>query len=125
MKSMRVLLVDDEEELVLTLAERLNSRGIDARAATSGTDALASLRENRFDILVVDLKMPGVSGSEIIKIVEREFPQVRILLVTGHGGSELEEPTEQRSEVLLKPFKIEDLIAKMREMLNLPEGCVM
>jgi DNA-binding NtrC family response regulator len=117
MESGKVLLIDDEEELVATLVERLQWRGIQAEAVTSGRDALQRIRDGSFDVVVADLKMPGLGGLEVMKIIRREYPQVKVLLITGHGssGGEREEIPEGIGEVLLKPFKIDALIEKIRQ----------
>ena len=109
MEALKVLLVDDEEEFITTLVERLEFRGIAARGFTSGREALACLREERFDVVVADLKMPGIDGFEIKRTVEREFPATKVLLVTGHGGRESGEE-DGDLDVLMKPFGIDALL---------------
>lgn len=113
----KVLLVDDEEELVTTLVERLHWRGLQATGVTSGPAALAKLREEQYDVVVIDLKMPGMDGLELRDLILREFPDIRVLLATGHGresaGSE-PAPSEAQ-EVLLKPFSIDVLIDRLNQ----------
>ena len=115
MSSIRVLLVDDEEELVTTLQERLSLRGIVAKAVTSGHEALELMAAQSFDVVVADLKMPGLGGLEVIDTIARVYPGVRVLLVTGHGAdlSELDTVTERGCEVLLKPFDIDTLLKRI------------
>lgn len=115
MKLLRVLLVDDEEELIETIVERLEFRGIDARWVSSGKEALACLKDSPYDVVVIDLKMPGIDGLELKSLVEKAFPGTQILLVTGHGGSEAGEDPD----VLMKPFSIETLVERI---LDLTEG---
>jgi DNA-binding NtrC family response regulator len=117
MSVIRVLLVDDEEELVATIQERLEMRGIEAEAETSGHKALERIRESRFDIVVVDLKMPGLDGTEIIDRMLGHQPDVQVILITGHGSGhgELQELADRGYRVLLKPFPIDRLIAMIRE----------
>ena len=93
MSEIRVLLVDDEEELVATLQERLEIRGMSAEAATSGGRALEMVRERSFDVAVVDLKMPGLDGRKIVEAIRARSPATRVVLITGHGSGEGE--TEQ------------------------------
>jgi CheY-like chemotaxis protein len=119
MPDLKVLIVDDEEELVTTMVERLEFRGWQAAAATSGDEALAVLRRERFDVAVVDLKMPGMDGLSLRDTIAREYPDVLVLLATGHGRDEASEAAlpDGGKEVLLKPFSIEtliDLIARKR-----------
>ena len=74
MESIKVLLIDDEEEFISTLLERLEFRGIAAKAFTTGAEALDHLKREHFDAVVADLKMPGIDGMEIKRTVEREYP---------------------------------------------------
>lgn len=120
MSAFRVLLVDDEEELVATIQERLEIRGIVAEAVTTGHDALERIQQTTFDVVVVDLKMPGLDGTEIIDVIRARRPEIRVLLITGHGSGhgELEELVDRGYRVLLKPFKIEQLIEMIREVAS-------
>ena len=120
MEQMHVLLVDDEAELVFTLAERLVLRGIDAAAVTDGNDALKTLEMKPFDIVVVDVKMPGLSGIDLMRQIKDRHPDIQIILLTGRGS--LEESDEGLQEgacdYLVKPINVEMLIEKMRKALN-------
>jgi DNA-binding response OmpR family regulator len=118
---MKVLLVDDEEELVTTLAERLNLRGLEAQWATSAEEALSRLQTQAFDIAVLDVKMPKVDGLLLKKQMQERCPAMKFIFVTGHGSSQDFE--SGASEVgadyyLVKPLKIDDLIAKIKEAIE-------
>ena len=121
MTDIKVLLVDDEGELVETLAERLMIRGIDAHWATSAELALVKADKESFDLAILDVKMPGISGITLKKMMEDKNPQMRFIFMTGHGseadfhaGSQ-----EAGSEYyLVKPVNIEDLIKKMNEVMS-------
>ncbi|HEB85187.1 MAG TPA: response regulator, partial [Bacteroidetes bacterium] len=88
MKQYRVLLIDDEEELVSTLVERLELRGIEAEAVTRGQAALDLLEKKRFDVVVADLKMPGMSGLEVMRTIRETYPDTKVLMITGHGAED-------------------------------------
>lgn len=121
MKECKILLIDDEEELVTTLVERLSIRGIDSEAVMNGHDALERMCESKFNVVVADLKMPGLSGEEVIEVINSKFPDVKIILITGHGHTDTEEREEimnRVSEVLMKPFDINDLIQAIQRVLN-------
>ena len=118
----KVLIVDDEEELVLTLVERLEFRGILAKGVTKGEDALACLNEEDFDVVVVDLKMPGIDGLEIKSVVEREHPTTEVVLVTGQGAHDPEQDLEIDAHFLMKPFSLGALVEKIREVLEEKES---
>lgn len=116
---MRILLVDDEYELVSTLAERLNIRGLAAEWATSGEDALKKVAAQPFDVLVIDIKMPVMSGIELKRRLEQIRPGMKYIFMTGHGSEN--DFKVGSSEVgsdqyyLLKPVHIDELLRKIRE----------
>ncbi|MCB2211352.1 response regulator [bacterium] len=115
----RVLLIDDEEELVHTLVERLAYRNIEAVAEMDGHSALERITTEQFDVVIADLKMPGLSGMEVVEILRERYPHVKILLITGHGrlDEEIEMDIEGVHEVLIKPFKIDNLVASIHQAL--------
>ena len=83
MEGLRVLIVDDEEELVSALVERLNLRGFRAHGVTNGSAALAFLGAEACDVVLLDVKMPGLGGLEVIRRIKREFTTAMFLLGTG------------------------------------------
>ena len=113
MKLPSILLVDDEEEFVRTLVERLIFRGLTAKGVTTGQEALECLENQQFDVVVADLKMPSVDGPTIKRIVEERYPGTRVLLMTGHGAQGDEVPVN--TDYLLKPFNIETLLDRVRD----------
>ncbi len=116
MSEIRVLLVDDEEDYVRTMAERLKIRDLESRVATSGAQALEMVRSEVPDVMVLDLRMPGIDGMEVLERVKEEHPQVQVVILTGHG-SEAEEQ-EARAlgafEYLQKPADTVELIDTIR-----------
>ena len=86
--SYKVLLVDDEREYVQTLSERLQMRDVGARVAYDGESALAMVRESEPDVMVLDLKMPGIDGEEVLRRVKEECPEMEVIILTGHGCEE-------------------------------------
>jgi len=118
---MRVLLVDDEEELVATLAERLSLRGIVADWASSAEDALIKLDENRYDIALLDVKIPKISGIKLKKKMEEKCPGMKFIFLTGHGSeADFREGSMEAGPeyYLVKPVDIEYLIQKMNEVME-------
>jgi DNA-binding response OmpR family regulator len=117
MSNLRVLLVDDEEELVGTIQERLEMRGITAEAVTTGHEALEQIQRSPFDVVVVDLMMPGLGGMDVVKVIREKQPNTQVLLITGHGSrqDEMADLVARGHRLLLKPFRIDRLIAMIRE----------
>lgn len=116
---MRVLLVDDEEELVATLAERLDMRGIDATWASDYRKALAIVEEKEFDIGLLDVRLPEMNGLELKRLIETRQPGMKFIFLTGHGSEEDFEACSAESGkeyYLIKPVQIEVLIAKLNEI---------
>ena len=122
---MRVLLVDDEEELVSTLAERLSFRGFEADWTTTGEGALALVKKVKYDLAVLDVKIPKVSGFDLKKKMEAVCPQLRFIFVTGHGSEEdFKRGMEEAGGVfyLIKPVNIDVLVKKMDEVFEEKES---
>ncbi len=113
MEGLKLLFVDDEEELVSAVVERLELRGIAAVGVTSGDEALQKLREEPFDALIIDVKMPGIDGLDVLRTVSRRHPDVKVILMTGHGSARDSEIGRRLGAVayLQKPVDLEDLLA--------------
>ena len=115
---MRVLLVDDEEELVSTLAERLNMRGIEADWATKVEDAISLVGETSYDIAVLDIKLPKMSGLQLKKKLEDLRPKMKFIFMTGHGSEADFRTGAAEAFYLVKPVGIEILLEKMQEVMQ-------
>ncbi|MBC8460463.1 MAG: response regulator [Deltaproteobacteria bacterium] len=118
---MKVLLIDDEEELISALAERLSLRGIDADWVTNAEEALEKVEARRYDLAVVDVRMPKISGLALKKILVKKYPGMKFIFMTGHGSED--DYKEGAAEAgaayyLLKPVNIELLIEKINEALK-------
>ena len=118
----KVLLVDDEEEFVTTLAERLEMRAFEARVATSGDQALSLVQEQKFDLIVLDVMMPGIGGLEVMKQVKSTYPEMPVILLTGHGSTKegMEGMQEGAFDYLMKPLDIDELTTKIKEAIAGP-----
>lgn len=116
---MRVLLVDDEMELVSALAERLGFRGVEADFATTAEEALKLVRAKTYDIAVLDVKMPGMGGLELQQHIHGIQPDLLSVFVTGHGSAhDFEAGTERASAYLVKPVSIDDLLETFDRVLD-------
>jgi len=112
MEGLRVLIVDDEEELVSALVERLNLRGFEAHGVTDGSAALSFLESEPCDVVLLDVKMPGLGGLEVIRRIKTADPHMEVILLTGHGSvKSVEEGMALGAfDYLMKPVKIDNLV---------------
>ena len=109
---MRVLIVDDEEELVEALVARLGLRGIEAFGVLGGEAALSRLETESFDVILIDVKMPGIGGLELIEEIKLRNPEQRVVMLTGHGSAGHAEQGLRLGafSYLMKPVKINALV---------------
>lgn len=115
---MKILLVDDEHELVSAMAERLQIRGFDAEWASNADDAFALVEKGCHDIAVLDMKMPGMSGLELRTLLAQKCPSMKYIFLSGHGSEEdFKKGSAQAESYLIKPIRIEDLIEKIQSAL--------
>ncbi len=116
MKDIRILLVDDEEEFVRALSERLQLRDLSSRTAFSGDQAMKFVGESAPHIVVLDLSMPGTSGLDVLRLLKKRYPGVQVIMLTGHGN-DLDEAEARAIGIfdwLRKPVDIEVLVARIR-----------
>ena len=115
----RVLLVDDEQGFVDILAKRLQKRNIDVVSALSGKEAVQLLRGQSFDIAVLDLKMEGMDGIEVLKVFKIMEPQMPVIILTGHGSEEAARDglAHGAADYLMKPCDLNELIRNITETL--------
>lgn len=115
MRDYKLLVVDDEMDFLETLVNRLRKRGIEAQGALSGKEALELLEKNEFDLVILDVKMPGMDGIEILKRIKVKWPEIEVIMLTGHASLELGIQGMEHGayDYIMKPTKLEELIAKM------------
>ena len=120
MADLKALLVDDEEEFVTTLAERLQMRGIEAQAVTDGEEALSLIEKAPPQVVILDVMMPGLGGLEVLEQIRRRNPAVKVILLTGRGSTKegIEGMHLGAFDYMMKPVQIEELIAKMKEAVG-------
>jgi DNA-binding NtrC family response regulator len=111
------LLVDDEKEFVHTLSERLSTRNLESSIVYNGEEALDFVKNDEPDVMVLDLKMPGIDGIEVLRRVKREHPNVEVIILTGHGSDKEESLAEELGAFayLHKPVNIDLLAQAMKE----------
>ncbi|WP_028573940.1 sigma-54-dependent transcriptional regulator [Desulfonatronovibrio hydrogenovorans] len=113
--SLKLLLVDDEERFRTTLAKRLQGKGFETADVGSGTQALEYIKDNPVDVIILDIKMPGMDGIETLAQVKQITPGIEVILLTGHGtvDTAIEGMRAGAYDYLMKPCEIEDLIDKI------------
>jgi CheY-like chemotaxis protein len=112
----KVMLVDDEEEFVLALSERLQTRRMTPVVAFNGEQALAMVENDEPEVMVLDLKMPGIDGMEVLRRVKRTHPSTEVIILTGHGTDAEEVLAKEIGAFayLRKPVDIEELTDTMK-----------
>jgi DNA-binding NtrC family response regulator len=115
MRVVRVLLVDDEARFVDTLGKRLTARGYYVQVAYSGEQALEMLRGTPFDVVLLDVRMPGIDGLETLREMARFQPLVKVLLLSGNASINvaIEGMRHGAVDFLLKPTDLEEVLAKI------------
>lgn len=116
MEDFKVLLVDDEEEFLASLSERLELRDLKTDTATSGEEALKRIRADEPTVIVLDLKMPGMHGLEVLRRVKKANPRVQIVILSGHGTDKDRKQAEKLGAFayLQKPVPMDTLMDTIR-----------
>jgi len=113
-----ILLVDDETSFIETMSKRLQKREFTVMTAASGQEALEVMRANRhLDVVVLDVKMPGMDGIETLQEIKKAFPLTEVIMLTGHATIEsaIDGMKTGAFDYLMKPCDIEQLVAKVME----------
>lgn len=117
MERIRILIVDDEPDFVDPMVRRLRDRNLDAVGVLSGAQALDLLDKREFDVLLLDLRMPGIDGFETLREAKRKQPELGVIMLTGQSASELGAYGLDLADhnYLVKPVPLDDLLTKIRE----------
>jgi DNA-binding NtrC family response regulator len=117
MKRPRILLVDDELVFANNLLKLLSKRGYDTVVVYNGTDAVNMVGEKEFDVIILDMKMPGMDGIATLKEIKKKTPSVEVVILTGHSSVEsgIEGMQLGAFDFLMKPVSIDDLQEKVSE----------
>jgi len=117
MKDLKILLVDDEKEFVSALSERLHLRGLNSKSAFSGEEALEIVETNTPDIVLLDLKMPGMDGIEVLSKIKSNFPAVKVIILTGHGNDSAKEEVYKLGafDYMNKPADIDRITSRIKD----------
>lgn len=118
MENFRVLVVDDEMDFLETIIKRLRKRGLEAEGAPSGEAAIEVMKERRFDVVLLDIKMPGgIDGIETFRELKNLQPLTEVIFLTGHATleSSVEGMKLGAFDYLIKPVRLDDLLPKLAE----------
>jgi DNA-binding NtrC family response regulator len=114
---MHVLLVDDEEQFLATGKVLLEKRGIDVSTCANGSDALQVVNQHPIDVVVLDIKMPGINGLDVLASIKRNHPEVEVILLSGHATFESAAKGLKLGafDFITKPSRISEIIAKVEQ----------
>jgi DNA-binding NtrC family response regulator len=113
----RILLVDDEKDFVEMLTLRLEETGEEVLQAYSGLESLEKLKESEIDVVILDIKMPGMDGIETLQEIKKRYPLVEVIMLTGHGTIETAVQGMKLGayDFLIKPADFDELTSKLNK----------
>jgi two-component system OmpR family response regulator len=117
MNKAKVLIVDDEEAFANNIVKLIANRGYDTKAVYNGQSAIDALDEADFDVIILDMKMPGLDGLATLKQIKRKKPGVEVIILTGHSSWDAGINGIQLGafDFLMKPIRFDDLYEKVRQ----------
>jgi DNA-binding NtrC family response regulator len=116
-QKIKLLIVDDEVQFLNALARRLEIRGFCITKATNGSEAIKAASSEKFDMALLDLKMPGMDGTEVLRILKKEHKHLEVIILTGHGSSDSAVKCTQLGAYgyVPKPYELEQLIQILKD----------
>jgi two-component system, OmpR family, response regulator len=126
MDTLRVLIVDDEDDFRETIVKRLNARKILAEGAASGILALKTLEDKDFDVIVLDVKMPDMDGIETLRHIKKLKPEIEVIMLTGHASVEFGLKGMQLGafDYVMKPAPLNELLDTISQAFNKKRGLI-
>lgn len=117
MESFNVLFVDDETDFVESLIKRMSRRNINAKGVQSGEEALALISRHPIDVVVLDVRMPGMNGLETLKAVKKFDPLIEVVMLSGHANLEVAREGMEHGafDYLMKPVDLDELLYKLQD----------
>ncbi|MGB8991735.1 MAG: response regulator [Desulfobaccales bacterium] len=117
MEKLKILVVDDEQDFLETIIKRLKTRGIDTAGVESGYKALEFLDQGDVDVIILDVKMPGMDGIEALREIKKKKPLVEVIILTGHASVESGIQCMQLGafDYVMKPVGLDELLKKVRQ----------
>ncbi|RJP73482.1 MAG: response regulator [Candidatus Zixiibacteriota bacterium] len=116
-EAIKLLIVDDEIKYLESIAKRLEIRGLEVTKATNGQEAVALARSRKFDLALLDLKMPGMNGRQVLEILKKEHKFIEVIILTGHGSLESAVECTKLGAFgyLPKPYELEQLLDILKD----------
>lgn len=121
----KILVIDDEELIIRSLAKLLEKNGFEAFIAKTGQDALVMVEEEEFDLIISDIRMPGLNGIDSVRGIyeildNKKVEKPPVIFITGYANKECEQEAKALNPVayIYKPFDITDLVDRIKETLS-------
>ena len=116
----RILVVDDEEALRTVLSTELSSEGYDVNTAADGSEAIDLVKDNNYDLVLLDIKMPNVDGFEVLKFVKGNKPDIKVIMLTGFADlkNAIESKRLGAEDFVSKPYDLVDLLTTIERVLS-------
>lgn len=116
-KQIKLLIVDDDEKFLETISERLGFKDFDVTSTTEGEKAVKAAKKGKFDVAILDLKMPGMDGMELLKILKKKHKFLEVIMLTGHASidSAVESTKAGAFGYLEKPYNLDKLFEMLKE----------
>ena len=119
----RILIIEDDEEMRALLRDLLLEDGIEFDSAESGSEAIQKLAEEPFDLVITDIRMPGLTGLDILPGIKKLQPETRVIVITAFGSEEVRRKSFDRGAMayLEKPINMDRLKTLIQEMVSTKE----
>ena len=120
MEKIKLLIVDDEVNFLHSIAKRLEIRDFDVVKATNGAEAISAANSQKFDIALLDLKMPGMDGRQVLEILKKEHRYIEVIILTGHGSLESAVECTKLGAFgyLTKPYEFDKLLEILKDAFS-------
>lgn len=117
MNEPNILIVDDERDYIETLTKRLKRRGLEITGIENGEDALKWLSGNQVDVVLLDVRMRGMDGIQVLREIKNEYPLIEVIMLTGHASTEvaIEGMELGAFDYLMKPVDFDELLYKIQD----------
>lgn len=116
----RVLIVDDEDALRTILSSELASAGYEVATASDGEEGITEVKNRKFDLVLLDIKMPKLDGFEVLKFIKKEHPAVKVIMLTGFADlkNAIESKKYGAEDFVSKPYDLVDLLTTIERVLS-------